>query len=189
MKTIELFAALATISSVYALSKGMSYGWVLSVIGCVLYGVFFVEESLFANALLQVVFIGQSIYAAFRWNKHSDNDKHFKCVKMSDTTFFIIMAELMLFLILFSINAFPENIIESEKNLDMFLTVGSLIATVLMILKYLQSWFFWMFVDIGYIVLFCSLELWLSAGLYFILLLLCIRGYSNWSKNITTKIN
>jgi nicotinamide mononucleotide transporter len=63
---------------------------------------------------------------------------------------------------------------------DAFLTVLSLIAQWLLTRKNLESWYFWIVVDITAVPLFASRGLYLTAGLYAVFLGLAIAGYFAW---------
>lgn len=179
MNIIEWLAVLATIISVIMLAIKNKLGWIFSIAGCILYSIVFFQQKLYANTLLQLVFIGQSIYGILLWNKKTNSE--FK--KMDIIPFFATIALTvgvsMIISVLLSIVTDVEN-----SMIDMFLSVSSIVALVLMAKKFIQSWFVWMAIDVGYIYLFIETGLWLSACLYFLLLLICIFGYIKWRKNI-----
>jgi nicotinamide mononucleotide transporter len=61
-----------------------------------------------------------------------------------------------------------------------FLTVSSLIAQWLLTKKYLESWYFWIVVDVAAVPLFASRGLYLTAGLHAVCLSLAVTGYFAW---------
>jgi nicotinamide mononucleotide transporter len=63
---------------------------------------------------------------------------------------------------------------------DALTTVLSLVAQYLLTKKILQNWYVWIFADIIYIALYAYKNLYLTSGLYFIFLCMCIRGVIEW---------
>lgn len=64
--------------------------------------------------------------------------------------------------------------------LDALTTVASLIAQWLMGRKVLESWLVWIFVDVISIGLYVAKELYLTAGLYSVFLVLATWGWAEW---------
>jgi nicotinamide mononucleotide transporter len=48
--------------------------------------------------------------------------------------------------------------------------------------KYMENWFVWIFVDLVYLPLYYSKHLPLTTILYFLFLILAIRGYKEWNQ-------
>ena len=65
------------------------------------------------------------------------------------------------------------------------ITTGlSIIGTLLLAFKKIDNWYYWIAADVLYIYLFYSQELYWSAGIYFVFLLLAISGLKTWKKDI-----
>jgi nicotinamide mononucleotide transporter len=181
MNKIEWLAAITTILSVLLLAKGKSSGWLTGVIGGVLYGWIFIEEKLYANFILQIVFIVQGLYGMLKWNKEIPKDIKFTSKKL-DYTSLILYTSLTLSLCIV-LKFFTNSIIQNDNAfLDISLSIFSILALIMMAKRYFQSWFLWMMIDIGYIYLFVSTNMWISAILYIILFVICIDGYIEWRK-------
>ena len=67
---------------------------------------------------------------------------------------------------------------------DAFIMVASLVAQWLMARKLLESWGFWIAVDIVAIYVYWQKELHMTSGLYAIFLALAIFGFIAWHKSI-----
>jgi nicotinamide mononucleotide transporter len=65
---------------------------------------------------------------------------------------------------------------------DSLVAVFSLIANWLLARRKIENWVIWIVLDVIYIALFASKGLYLSSGLYFILLVLAIKGFRDWKK-------
>jgi nicotinamide mononucleotide transporter len=67
---------------------------------------------------------------------------------------------------------------------DAFIISTSLIAQWLMAQKKIENWIFWIAVDIVAIGVYFLKGLYVTTGLYFVFLLLCILGFSEWRKSL-----
>jgi nicotinamide mononucleotide transporter len=50
--------------------------------------------------------------------------------------------------------------------------------------KQLENWIVWLVVDFIYIGVYLYKELYLTSGLYFIFLILCVIGYLDWKRDL-----
>lgn len=179
MNITEFVAALITLSSVIMLANGKMSGWILGIIGSLLYGFLFFQQKLYANMFLQLIFITQGVYGIYEWDKEKETD--FSSKKLDFILFLNLLFAVsgICIVLLLSLSLYGENTV-----LDLTLSMFSILAMLMMAKKYVQSWFVWIGVDIGYLYLFFSTNMFISAILYFILLIMCINGYIKWSKNV-----
>jgi len=185
MNILEWIAALFITASVVMLGKANILGWIFSVVGCLMYGVVFLEQKLYANALLQIVFVLQGVYGIFQWKK-IDSSKEFISLKFDYISLLLIFSITLGTSIL--ISAFIYSFMPGEYPFtDTLLSVCGLFATIMLIKKVIHAWFFWMAIDIGYVYLFLKIDMHISAGLYMLLFLLCIKNYMQWNKKIEHK--
>ena len=70
---------------------------------------------------------------------------------------------------------------------DAFTTVVSLIAQWLMVRKRLESWCFWLAVDLVAIGVYLYKSLYLTTGLYAVFLVLATMGYFRWKATMADK--
>ena len=181
MNVIEWVATLAILSSVILLAKGKASGWIMSIIGCALYSYLFIEKDLYANFAIQIFFILQGAYGLFVWNKQIEANKKFQCKKLEFLSFILLMSVTISVSIGLS-SAISMLTDDKLSFIDSVLSISSLIATFGIAKRYIQTWFLWMIIDIGYIWMFLNAEMYLSALLYFILLLICVNAYFKWNK-------
>jgi nicotinamide mononucleotide transporter len=66
----------------------------------------------------------------------------------------------------------------------LFTTLLSIIALYLLTKRYIENWFFWIIANIVYVFMFLEAQLYFSAVLYFINLILCYKGIKEWEKNL-----
>lgn len=69
---------------------------------------------------------------------------------------------------------------------DALTTALSLSAQYLLSRKRLENWLVWIFADLIYVPLFISRELYLTAGLYGLFLILCVIGLFEWRASMSS---
>jgi len=175
---LEIFAAILTLLCVILLKYKNWIGWPIGIVAAVLYGFVFYFEQIYAQTMLQGVFILQSYYGWWYW-QIKKNEK-IKIIKYSnhDILFFV------LFFSLFASAIAPllENVGGVNSFLDIQTTLLALLANYLLTKSVLQSWYVWILVDIILIGLFISLGLWWTVGLYVLLLMNAIHASIKWNQ-------
>ncbi len=68
-------------------------------------------------------------------------------------------------------------------NIDGFLTAGSLLGQLLLSRKKVENWTVWIVVDVLYVGLFIHKDLYLTAILYAIYIVLAAIGLRSWSRS------
>jgi nicotinamide mononucleotide transporter len=69
-------------------------------------------------------------------------------------------------------------------NADALLTAGSIVATLMSAQKWIENWLLWMILNPIYIALYIYIDLYLTAGLYGLFVVLCVWGWRQWSQKI-----
>jgi nicotinamide mononucleotide transporter len=66
---------------------------------------------------------------------------------------------------------------------DAFTTTLSVIAQFQLTRKILENWTLWIVADVVYIGVYSYKDLYWTAGLYVVFLILCVKGYRDWAHN------
>lgn len=177
---IEFLAALFTLLCVYLATKGNIYSWWVGILGLSLYSIVFFNERLYGDFFLQLIFLTQSIYGLYNWNKNKVNYV-IKITKLSKLNILVYIS------LLFSIWLLMNYLLSTYTNaslplVDSFLTATSLIANWLLAKRKIESWYLWILADTIYVMLFIYKKLYISSVTYFILLIIAIYGYKSWKK-------
>jgi nicotinamide mononucleotide transporter len=178
MNITEIFAVIFLLLSVALAVKNNILTWPTGIISNVIYMYIFYNLNIFGNTFIQAVFILQSIDGWYKW-KNNDTRK----ISTLDTIDFIktIIATAVLgFLVYFFL------ILNDNKSpiLDGSTTAISIMGVILLSLKKVESWYFWILTDIIYIWFFLKEGLYLSSLTYIIILILAIIGLIQWKKDL-----
>jgi len=178
MGIIEFSAAILTLLCVWLLSVKKPLGWPIGIISAVLFFIVFLEQELFFQTGLQMVYVAQSAYGWWIWKKDT---KELELAEVSNWQLFIdtllvigLTFSMMLYMVI-SLNAF----------LDVLTTLLALLATYYLSKKIVQSWYLWVLVNVLLIVLCILNSLWWTLGLEIILLIIAIKTSFEWEINIT----
>lgn len=179
MNVIELFAMLFSLSSVIASVKNNILTWPLGIVGILFYMIHFNNLGLTANTALQIVFLVQCLYGWYNWKSSDNKVSRLNRVQLIYTNLiFFTLSFSMIFLIKY----FTEN---NSIVLDSVTTSLSLVAIVLLAMKKIQSWYYWIIADILYIFLFLCNKDYLSMITYSVFLGLAITGLKQWEKHMS----
>ncbi|MCD6045275.1 MAG: nicotinamide mononucleotide transporter [Gammaproteobacteria bacterium] len=152
----------------------------MSIIGVSAYAALFWTQSSYANFTLQFVFLGQSIYGWYFWNK-KENTRKITRTHPSQALLLLLLSfalEIMAFLAITHFTKTPEtNILMDSASATL-----SIIALYLMSRKVLEHWLLWVIADVVFIAYFIHLGLYLSSMLYVLFFILSINGYRSWRR-------
>lgn len=155
------------------------WSWPVGLVNIVAYIAIFYQVGLYADVTLQVAFFFLSIYGWFSWGKIK-NDLP---VSRLDTRTFYSTAIVPLAIYVVG-SCFSTYTSASAPYVDSVIMVLSLIAQWLMAKKILESWYLWIAVDVIGIALYSYKGLYLTSGLYFVYLILCILGLRIWNTQL-----
>jgi nicotinamide mononucleotide transporter len=177
---LELIAALAGVAGVYLTIRQTVWCFPVGIINVVLYAVLFFSPGiqLYADALLQCIYVVLLVYGWFKWTTKSEQ-KATTPVRIHSTTglkLFIITAICTCMLALF----LQSNTNASFPWIDSALTCSSLAAQWMIAKKYIENWILWIVIDFCYLPLYSLKHLPFTVILYAVFLLLAVKGYRDW---------
>lgn len=189
LSLLELMATLFGLISVFLASRSNVITWPTGILNeCGFFLIFF-QVQLYADMLLQVFFLLVTIYGWYSWSR-GENKKSILVISQKSL---LKLLALMAFsiLILGSIVAELHNLLPTvfqkaaaSPYVDSFVTVASVIATFLLAKKILQTWIFWIVVDVVSIGLFFSRGIYFIVLEYIIFLIMACYGYIYWRKKL-----
>jgi nicotinamide mononucleotide transporter len=186
MSVIELIAVIFSLACIWLAVKKHVLNWLMGIIGVTAYMILFYRERLYADMVLQLVFILQGIYGWYNWvkKKKHDNEIEVSHLTRKQTIFYSLLILVIAVIWSSILNKYTN---ASTPHVDAFVATTSLIANWLMAKKKIENWILWILADIIYIGLFVYKQLFLSSGIYVVFLVLSIRGLIDWSKKNNIK--
>jgi nicotinamide mononucleotide transporter len=179
----EIIAVIFGVVAVWLTIRENIWCWPIGLVNVVLYIVVFREAKLYSDMLLQVIYVFLSIWGWYEW-LHGGAGKTELPVSGTSRrkwTIFLIAGVIGAALLgLF----FKRNTDASLPFWDASLTSFSLIAQWMQTFKLIENWIVWIIVDAIYVGLYLYKRLDLTAGLYFLFLVLAIKGYIDWQRSL-----
>lgn len=174
---IEIGAVIFSLLSVYYTVKNKLVAWPIGIVGIIFYTLYFFNMDIVGNMYLQFLFLLQSLYGWYNWK---NIDKKITNLDKIDNINIIISTCISTYIIYFILS-----IIDSSFNIFDSITTGiSLTAMLLLARHKIESWCYWILVDILYTLFFIYIGSYLSAITYFTFLILAIIGLKQWNIEI-----
>ncbi len=181
---IESAGIITSLLGVYFSSQRRWMAWVWNVIASGIYFYIFFETGLYSDMELQGLFMLMGCYGLYQWKSSESSWKPEK-----STGQFIILGLIGAGLYGLAAGYFHSNFTAQAKSpyWDASLTGLSLVGTYWASKRRIESWPLWILVDSAYVLMYITNGLWMTAGLYTIFILMAIRGWILWHKEL--KIN
>lgn len=178
---IEVLAVIFTLLSVWLTTKRHILSWPIGLFAVAFYALVFWQSKLYSDFGLQFIFFGQGIYGAFHWLNNREDKAHANIAVMTplQRTFWITIGMWTYLMVAFMMYFYTD---ASLPWVDSFVAVFSLVANWLLARRKIENWILWIILDVIYVAMFAFKGLYLSSGLYFILLILAIKGFKDWKK-------
>ncbi len=138
---------------------------------------------LYADGMLQCAYIILLIYGWINWEKMKNSRE----TTIRITSYFFWRVVFLAIPAFIALAFFLQNYTDASLPwLDSGLTIISLVAQWMIAKRFLENWILWILVNIVYIPLYFYKNLPLTALLYFIFLILAIKGFLEWKKVLKT---
>ena len=175
---IEVIASLLALAYVIFAIYEKKVCWPLAALSAFLYIFVYFDAKLYLEACLQLFFIAIAIKAYLLWGTE---DTLFKISRISLKKHILIIAAgcslsfiLGQLLIQFSDADLPY--------IDAAITVFSISTTFLTAKKILENWIYWIVIDLVAVFVYIHKELYPTAIIFFLYVILAIQGFRTWQK-------
>ena len=186
---IEIPAAFFGILYIILAAKENIWCWLFAAISTLLQMFIFYQNGYPAQSALQIFYLIMAVYGYIMWNKKDQEE--IKEWTTKTHLYLMFIGSIMIFVIGFILTEFFES---SHPLLDSLTTVFSVLACYMVARKVLESWLYWIIIDILIVYLcYVQIENYNAIEEYFLILLyltysvLAIYGYFSWIKKMKTK--
>ena len=174
-------AALAITYLILAMQQNILC-WAAWIISSIMYLFVMFSAGLYMESGLQIFYIVMGIYGWIQWNNRSSNNNLTVSTWPIINHIYILL--ILIVLVTFS-GLILSNLTEAvSPYIDAFTTWGAIIATYMVAKKILENWYYWFVVDFVSVFLFLSRELYTTALLFSIYIILVIFGFITWRKSM-----
>ncbi len=177
---IEAIAVVTSAWSVWLLSNNNPLGWWIGLVGVLAYTWVFYQVRLYGEVAIQLFYLVTSLQAIYSWLRGGENHTEKPIARISPRWIpwlvgILTVSVIGLRSLLIAMNG-------SAPFWDALTTVASAIAQLLLMQRYVESWYLWIGVDTIYVPLYASRGLYLTIFLYAIFWLLAIGGLQNFKR-------
>jgi nicotinamide mononucleotide transporter len=162
---LEIGANAVNALSILLAARNSVHTWWIGIVGCALFGVVFFLSRLYADALLQLFFIGTSALGWWQWLAGGGEGEALPVTHVAWSRILLIMVAAVGvatgygFVLWRFTDAFAPFV-------DSLILALSVTAQFLLMYRKYESWWFWLMVNTLCAVLFGVRGLWVTAGLY-----------------------
>jgi nicotinamide mononucleotide transporter len=155
--------------------------WTAGILSSILYFFIMQKAGLYMEAYLQVFYVVMGIYGWSQWRVSNASNPSFIVNTWSKYQHMIAI------LIILALSLLSGFLLERYTDaalpfLDALVAWGAVVATYMVAKKLLENWIYWFAIDTTSIYLFISRDLWLTALLFMIYIIIIYFGYQSWSK-------
>jgi nicotinamide mononucleotide transporter len=180
MNPLEYAAALLGVINVALVVRRTVWNYPFGIAMVALYFFVFYEARLYSDALLQIFFLVVNLYGWRNWveaKRASGGDIPVQLLSLRERLFWLVGLALASTAWGVAMARFTD---AAAPVVDAFVAGFSIGAQILMARRVVENWVLWIAVDIVAIGLYWSRGLQITAGLYFIFLLLATTGLIEW---------
>lgn len=156
--------------------------WPLMIVSSLLYGLLFAASKLYGQAALQGVFVGIALWGWWQW-RHGTKAAAPLAVTPLPRRARLLAVAFWIGTTLALSEAMTRFTDAAAPMLDAFTTGGSLLAQVLTARKYTEAWPAWLVVNAVSVALFVQQQLWMTAVLYAVFVVLSVVGWWQWRRD------
>jgi nicotinamide mononucleotide transporter len=179
MDWTEIAAFVTGAVCVYLVVRQHVANFAVGMANNVLFVYLFVGAGLYADAGLQVVYLGLAVFGWWCWVRGGERGTGVVVHEPSPATLVgcVVAVVVIAATIQWVLLTWTDSTVAGW---DALTTALSLVAQFMLSRKWIASWWFWIVADLVYIPLYAHKGLWLTSALYVLFLGLCIVGLVQW---------
>lgn len=176
---LESAAVLSALIYIYLASKGKRLCFLFGLISSVIYVYLTIQLKLYFDTFINGYYIYMSFAGWFAWKNQNNREIEVLNLSKKELSLSLILGILATLTLAF----FADNYSDAAlPYADAFTTVFSIIATWMVVKKYLENWLFWIVIDAVASGMYFYKELYLTSMLFALYTIIAINGYFKWKK-------
>lgn len=179
----ETVGVLFGIAGVWLTVRQSIWCWPVGIVSVSVFAVVFFHARLYGSAALQLAYVAVSLYGWYTW-QHPGDGGHVLHVSRTPRRWMLALG------LLASVGAAALGFALRDRTdavlpfVDAAATSFSLAAQWMTTRKWIQTWLVWIVVDVVYVAMYLSQDLYQTAGLYGVFLVLAVLGYREWRRSM-----
>lgn len=187
MTLIELIATVCGVICVYLTIRQSVWCWPVGLVQVTLFVWVFYRAKLYSDVILHIVYIGLGVYGWYHWLRGGSSRRLAAGTVLPITRIGAASGAAWLLAAAAATTGWGHLMRRyTDASLpfwDAAIAVLSLVAQFLLGRKVLENWLFWIAVDVLAVGVYAAKELYLTAGLYGLFLVMAVLGWLQWRKS------
>jgi nicotinamide mononucleotide transporter len=186
MTWTEILGFVTGAASVLLAVRESAWNWPVGIANNIFFLILFWKAKLYADAVLQIVYIVISIFGWWNWLRGGVGHTELPISGTGARNAILLAAATAAATVLLALalRRFTDSVVPFW---DGFTTALSLTAQYMLSRKLLENWWVWMTADVIYIALYCYKSLYLTGALYLLFFGMSIAGYAGWKKSAAAR--
>ena len=178
MSVAEAVAVLLAIAYLLLVIRQNILCWAAALASVLIYLVIFFNAQLYMESVLQIFYAAMAVYGWYQWKHGGVEHQGLRIVTWRLRHHVIAIGGILGLTLVFgwalgaTDAAFPY--------LDSLTTVAAVVTTFMVARKVLENWAYWFVIDGLSVYLYISRELYLTAGLFVLYLVMIVIGFRCW---------
>jgi nicotinamide mononucleotide transporter len=162
------------------------WAWPVGIANSACWLVLFWSSRLYLNAGLQVLYIALGVIGWYWWLRGRDGERDLPVTRTPRALglgllVLAVVATLGLWAVMVTIG-------DASPFLDATTSVVSLVAQYMLTRKLVENWWLWIGVDVVYLFMYSSQQLYLTAALQIGFIALCVAGVRRWRASLKANL-
>jgi nicotinamide mononucleotide transporter len=177
---VEVIGFVTGALCVWAVTREWTWNWPMGILNNLAFIILFLGAGLYADTVLQVVFVIIGIYGWHLWTRGRRVILPIRRTTRNELLIGIAATAVVTVGVAFLLAAETNSVVPWP---DAFILAASLWATWMQAQMILEQWWVWIIVDVISIPLYLVKHLFLTGTLYVGFLALCIYGITKWTRD------
>jgi nicotinamide mononucleotide transporter len=179
LQWLEILAvALALVYLVLAIRQNI-WCWAAAALSTLLYLFIMWQARLYMESVLQLFYLAMAVYGWHQWRRGGDDGAELKVSTWPVRRHLLAIGSVLL-LVFVSGELLTRYSDAALPFLDSLTTWGAIVATYMVARKILENWIYWFVIDAVSIALYIDRELFFTAVLFGVYLVMIVIGYRSW---------
>ena len=183
----EVLAVILAVAYLVLAIRQKIWCWAAAAVSTSLYLFIMYEASLYMESALQLFYLAMAAYGWYQW-KRGGADHHGVKVTTWPWRNHVLAIGAVFVLVLVSGELLSRYSSAALPFADSFTTWGAIVATWMVARKILENWIYWFVIDAVSVWLYISRDLYFTAGLFVLYLVMIVIGYRSWRASMREEI-
>jgi len=184
----ELISSLFALIGVWLTIRRSAWCWAALSVSTILFGIVTLRGKLYADTMLQVIYLTASLYGAWQWRRQallpeSTAEFEISTLNLQGWIWSIIATFVLGFGLGYGLDFYSDADIPYYDSLCF---AGSVTAQILQAKKKIENWLWWIIADTAYCLIYWYKGYYSFVILFIILTVMAVIGYRSWQQTRVT---